>query len=81
LYGTAGLHEDGDGVATLPLLGRDRELRLLDDLIDGTPDRGEALLVRGEAGIGKRVCEKGIDRARWRGRRYCSWPTSAIRLT
>ncbi len=35
------------------LFGRDREIRVLDDLIDGVNERGAALVVRGEAGIGK----------------------------
>ncbi len=35
------------------LLGRDDELALLHDLIDGIGRRGGALVVRGEAGIGK----------------------------
>src|SRR6266851_1358154 len=39
------------GVAEL--LGRDDELALLYDLIDGIGQRGGALVVRGEAGIGK----------------------------
>jgi ATP-dependent Clp protease ATP-binding subunit ClpA len=39
------------GVAEL--LGRDEELAQLYDLIDGIEQRGGALVVRGEAGIGK----------------------------
>jgi len=35
------------------LLGRERELRLLNDLIDHAQERGGALVVRGDAGIGK----------------------------
>jgi ATP-dependent Clp protease ATP-binding subunit ClpA len=35
------------------LLGRDDELARLYDLIDGIGQRGGALVVRGEAGIGK----------------------------
>src|SRR5262249_51524119 len=37
----------------LLLLGRDRELARLDRLIDGVPRRGDALVIRGEPGIGK----------------------------
>src|SRR2546427_10459194 len=36
-----------------PLVGRDRELADLYALIDGIEERGGALVVRGEAGIGK----------------------------
>jgi DNA-binding CsgD family transcriptional regulator/tetratricopeptide (TPR) repeat protein len=36
-----------------PIFGRERELARLDELVDGLPERGVALLVRGEAGIGK----------------------------
>jgi hypothetical protein len=36
-----------------PIFGRERELARLDELVDGLPERGAALLVRGEAGIGK----------------------------
>ena len=43
------------GIATTsqPLLGRDRELAELYALIDGIDERGGAVVVRGEAGIGK----------------------------
>jgi DNA-binding CsgD family transcriptional regulator len=46
---------DTERVATAPrlLLGRDRDLAELDALVDGIEDRGGALVVRGEAGIGK----------------------------
>src|SRR4051812_11289536 len=37
------------------LVGRERETRRLTELIDGVHDQGGALLVRGEAGIGKTV--------------------------
>jgi predicted ATP-dependent serine protease len=40
-------------VATLSLYGREAELGVLDGLADGVPHRGGALIVRGEAGIGK----------------------------
>jgi ABC-type transport system involved in cytochrome c biogenesis ATPase subunit len=36
-----------------PLVGRDREIRVLDDVLDHINERGGALVVRGEAGIGK----------------------------
>jgi predicted ATPase len=36
-----------------PILGRERELAVFDGLVDGLPERGAALLVRGEPGIGK----------------------------
>src|SRR5215469_7005465 len=35
------------------LYGRDREFRVLDDLLDGVNECGAALVVRGEAGVGK----------------------------
>src|SRR6476620_3491059 len=35
------------------VVGRERELGTLYSLIDGAPERGGALVVRGEAGIGK----------------------------
>src|SRR5689334_52508 len=35
------------------LFGRDAELKLVDDLLDGLPDRGGAMLFSGDAGIGK----------------------------
>jgi len=42
------------GVATLPaLIGRDAECALVDAIISRLPEAGGALLVRGEAGIGK----------------------------
>src|ERR687887_386292 len=37
----------------LPLVGRDRELGVLNALVDGVGDRGGALVVCGEPGIGK----------------------------
>jgi len=36
-----------------PLLGRDQELAKLYALVDGIEEQGGALVVRGEAGIGK----------------------------
>lgn len=41
------------GEPTLPLYGRESEVSALDELIDGLHARGGALIVRGEAGIGK----------------------------
>jgi DNA-binding CsgD family transcriptional regulator len=40
---------DGDAF----LFGRERELRVIEELLDGVGERGAALLVRGEAGVGK----------------------------
>jgi DNA-binding CsgD family transcriptional regulator len=62
---------DIERVATAPrlLLGRDRDLAGLYALVDGIEDRGGALVVRGEAGIGKsallaatreRALERGV---------------------
>src|SRR3954470_21738279 len=36
-----------------PIFGYERKLAVLDELVDRLPGRGAALLVRGEAGIGK----------------------------
>jgi AAA ATPase domain len=43
----------GCAMAVLPLVGHERELGTLDDLVDRVGERGEALVVCGEAGIGK----------------------------
>ena len=40
-------------MATLPLYGRETEVRALHELIDGIDAHGGAIVVRGEAGIGK----------------------------
>jgi len=45
------------------LIGRDLECRRIDELVDRLSDQGGALLVRGEAGIGKSAL---LDRARER---------------
>jgi DNA-binding CsgD family transcriptional regulator len=57
------------GVATgLQLLGRDRELAELYALIDGIEERGGAVVVRGEAGIGKSsLLAAAMERAHGRG--------------
>jgi DNA-binding CsgD family transcriptional regulator len=41
------------GLAHPPLVGREEEQRLLEALLDTVTDRGQALVLRGEAGIGK----------------------------
>jgi ABC-type transport system involved in cytochrome c biogenesis ATPase subunit len=41
--------------ATQLLIGRDLERRLLVEALNGLPDHGAALVLRGEAGIGKTV--------------------------
>ena len=54
--------------AALPLLGRERERAVVDDLVDGIAERGGALVVRGEAGIGKSaLLREASERARARG--------------
>jgi DNA-binding CsgD family transcriptional regulator len=60
---------DTKRVATAPrlLVGRDRDLAELYALVDGIEDRGGALVVRGEAGIGKSALlaaarERALDR-------------------
>jgi DNA-binding CsgD family transcriptional regulator len=60
---------DTERVATAPrlVLGRDRDLAELYALVDGIEDRGGALVVRGEAGIGKSTLlaaarERALDR-------------------
>jgi DNA-binding CsgD family transcriptional regulator len=53
--------------ATHLLIGRDLELRLLVEALDGLPEHGAALVLRGEAGIGKSVlleAARGIARER-----------------
>jgi DNA-binding CsgD family transcriptional regulator len=55
-------------IASPPLLGRDRELAELYTLIDGIEEHGGALVVRGEAGIGKSaLLIAARERARHRG--------------
>src|SRR3954468_2809303 len=51
-----------------PLLGRLREQRLLDSLLDDVATRGQALVLRGEPGIGKsRLLSETAQAARARG--------------
>jgi hypothetical protein len=53
--------------ATQLLIGRDLELRVLVEALDGLPDHGAALVLRREAGIGKTVlleAARGIATAR-----------------
>src|SRR6201987_4081808 len=58
----------GAGSRGEQLLGRDDELARLYGLIDGIGRRGGALIVRGEAGIGKSaLLEAAAARARERG--------------
>jgi transcriptional regulator with AAA-type ATPase domain len=49
------------------LLGRDDELTQLYELIDAIGRRGGAIVVRGEAGIGKSALLAARERARHRG--------------
>ncbi|MEO3808850.1 AAA family ATPase [Sphaerisporangium sp. B11E5] len=50
------------------LFGREREVAAVEELVDRVHERGEALVVRGEAGIGKSaLLEAAIGRARERG--------------
>jgi hypothetical protein len=41
------------GAGEDPIFGRERELARLDELVDGLPELGAALLVRGDPGIDK----------------------------
>src|SRR3954470_16850554 len=51
-----------------PLLGRAQEQSLLTSLLDGVGDRGQALVLRGEPGIGKsRLLSVAAQTARERG--------------
>ena len=47
---------------TLPLYGRESEIRALNELIDGLGTRGAAIVVRGEAGIGKSCLVDALGR-------------------
>jgi hypothetical protein len=46
-----------------PIFGRERELTELEELVDGVFERGAALLVRGEPGIGKSTLVAASRRA------------------
>jgi DNA-binding CsgD family transcriptional regulator len=60
-------HTDADPPASL-LYGRDQELARVRDLIDHVSDRGGALVIRGEAGIGKSaLLSQAATRAKERG--------------
>jgi len=60
--------ELGIATTTQPLLGRDQELNELYALIDGIEERGRAVVVRGEAGIGKSaLLAAATERAHHRG--------------
>lgn len=60
-------HTDADPPASL-LYGRDQELARVRDLIDHVSDRGGALVIRGEAGIGKSaLLSQAAMRAKERG--------------
>jgi AAA ATPase-like protein len=51
-----------------PLLGRDQEQALLTSLLDEVSERGQALVLRGEPGIGKsRLLSETARQARERG--------------
>jgi DNA-binding CsgD family transcriptional regulator len=66
--GAAGLDIEGISTASRPLLGRDRELAELYAFVDGIEERGGALVVRGEAGIGKSaLLAAGKERAQQQG--------------
>src|SRR4029078_8064529 len=52
------------------LVGRSAETQVLTDLLDGVEDRGAALVLRGDPGIGKsRLLSEGIGLAEQRGMR------------
>ncbi|WP_204040101.1 ATP-binding protein [Acrocarpospora phusangensis] len=60
--------EDGGPARQRPLVGRDQELDRLFGMVDQIATRGGALVVRGEAGIGKSaLLEAAGERARGRG--------------
>src|SRR3954467_11871730 len=66
--GRAGANPNGPALAARSLLGRDRELERLFAMIDQIGRRGGALVVRGEAGIGKSALLEAVGgRAREQG--------------
>jgi transcriptional regulator of acetoin/glycerol metabolism len=70
-------HDDAMTTAQASLCGRDVETRRLDDLMDRVRDRGTAMLVQGEPGIGKSaLLEEARQAARARGMRILT--TAAI---
>jgi DNA-binding CsgD family transcriptional regulator len=48
-----GRRDDGSDPPVVRLVGRTREAKAIAGLLDGVPDQGGALVVRGETGIGK----------------------------
>jgi len=55
-------------LSACPLIGRARELRVLDDLFESVDTVGGSLIVRGEAGVGKSaLLEEAVRRAAARG--------------
>jgi predicted ATPase len=65
--GASGADSEAVEAAPATLLGRDQELARLYGLIDMIGRRGGALVVRGDAGIGKSVLlEAAADRVRER---------------
>jgi hypothetical protein len=40
----------------VPLVGRDRESGVVSGMLEGLPERGGGLVVRGEAASGSRLC-------------------------
>ena len=66
--GVAGADPKAGGPARRLLVGRDQELDRLFGMVDQIATRGGALVVRGEAGIGKSaLLEAAGERARERG--------------
>ena len=66
--GAAGADPRAAGPVRRLLLGRDEELERLNGMIDQAPRRGGALVVRGEAGIGKSALLEAVgERAREQG--------------
>jgi DNA-binding CsgD family transcriptional regulator/tetratricopeptide (TPR) repeat protein len=51
-------------VPNVSLFGREREIRVIEALLDGVSDRGGALLIRGEPGVGKTAILEAA-KSRW----------------